>query len=76
VVGALALHPLMRFGQPLHRLLAAVAPLLPPRDPPLGRGQPTLGLPAVTGMRDRLARRWHEEHRQALVEARLASGAA
>ena len=42
---------LMRLGQQGDRLAPAIAPLLAPRDPALGRFQRTLGLAIPAGMR-------------------------
>ena len=72
-VGALALHGLMGTGQQDRRLLAAVAPPLPPAHPPLRLRQLLLGSPEVAGVLDGLSLGGDEEHLQPHVDARLAS---
>src|SRR5258708_39832234 len=61
----------MRAGQQPPRLLAAVAPLLPPGDAARRPCQPLLPPAVVTWMLDHLPLRRHQEHLQPHVDPRL-----
>jgi hypothetical protein len=67
-VAALAADALVLLGAQLHRLLAAMAPLLAPGYSPLHLLQRALGLPVVAQVRDDLPVRRGEEHRESHVE--------
>ena len=73
-VPPLPLHFLVLLGQELHRFPAALAALLPPRDPPLGFLQRLLGFAVVPGILHDLAFGGDEKHLQANVDAGLLTG--
>src|SRR5581483_7827060 len=73
-VRALALHLLMRLAKAAHRLAAPFAALLAAAHPFVGLGELLLRFAVVTRILDRFPISGDEEHLQAYVYARLASG--